>query len=43
VELLYIEQPNTVPNAITQEILEQKYELCRSKIVRELPIHDGWH
>ena len=24
----YIEQPNTVPNAITQEILEQKYELA---------------
>jgi len=24
----YIEQPNTVPNAITQEILEQKYQLA---------------
>jgi dihydroorotase len=24
----YIEQPNTVPNAVTQEILEQKYELA---------------
>ena len=24
----YIEQPNTVPNAITQEILEKKYELA---------------
>lgn len=24
----FIEQPNTIPNAITQEILEQKYELA---------------
>ena len=24
----YIEQPNTVPNAVTQEILEQKYQLA---------------
>ena len=27
----YIEQPNTVPNAVTQEILEQKYELAANK------------
>ena len=27
----YIEQPNTVPNAVTQEILEQKYELAAQK------------
>ena len=27
----YIEQPNTVPNAITQELLEQKYELAAQK------------
>ncbi len=27
----YIEQPNTVPNAITQEILEQKYVLASQK------------
>ena len=26
----FIEQPNTVPNAVTQEILEQKYELAAS-------------
>lgn len=24
----YIEQPNTVPNAVTQEILEEKYEIA---------------
>jgi dihydroorotase len=23
----FIEQPNTVPNAVTQEILEEKYQL----------------
>lgn len=27
----YIEQPNTVPNAVTQEILEQKYILASEK------------
>ncbi len=27
----YIEQPNTVPNAITQELLADKYELARQK------------
>ena len=27
----FIEQPNTVPNAVTQEILEQKYELAAQK------------
>ncbi len=27
----YIEQPNTVPNAVTQEILEQKYQLAAQK------------
>ena len=27
----YIEQPNTVPNAITQELLANKYELARQK------------
>jgi dihydroorotase len=28
---LFIEQPNTVPNAVTQEILEQKYQLAAEK------------
>lgn len=27
----YIEQPNTIPNAITQELLEQKYQLAATK------------
>jgi dihydroorotase len=27
----YIEQPNTVPNAVTQEILEQKYKIAAGK------------
>lgn len=27
----FIEQPNTVPNAVTQELLEQKYEIASSK------------
>ncbi len=27
----YIEQPNTIPNAVTQEILEQKYQLATQK------------
>jgi len=27
----YIEQPNTIPNAVTQEILEQKYQLAAQK------------
>ena len=27
----YIEQPNTVPNAVTQEILEEKYQLAAEK------------
>ncbi len=27
----YIEQPNTVPNAVTQEILAQKYEIASQK------------
>jgi dihydroorotase len=27
----YIEQPNTVPNAVTQEILEEKYKLSAEK------------
>ena len=27
----FIEQPNTVPNAITQELLEQKYQIASSK------------
>ena len=27
----FIEQPNTIPNAVTQEILEQKYELAAQK------------
>lgn len=27
----FIEQPNTVPNAVTQEILEQKYQLASEK------------
>ncbi|OYX84544.1 MAG: dihydroorotase, partial [Flavobacteriales bacterium 32-34-25] len=27
----FIEQPNTVPNAVTQEILEEKYQLAAEK------------
>lgn len=27
----FIEQPNTIPNAVTQEILAQKYEIAESK------------
>ena len=27
----YIEQPNTVPNAVTQELLEQKYQIASKK------------
>lgn len=27
----FIEQPNTVPNAVTQELLEQKYEIAAQK------------
>ena len=27
----FIEQPNTVPNAVTQEILEEKYEIASQK------------
>jgi len=27
----YIEQPNTVPNAVTQEILEEKYKIAARK------------
>jgi dihydroorotase len=27
----FIEQPNTIPNAVTQEILEEKYELASKK------------
>ena len=27
----FIEQPNTVPNAVTQELLEQKYEIAAEK------------
>lgn len=27
----FIEQPNTVPNAVTQELLEQKYEIASTK------------
>lgn len=27
----YIEQPNTVPNAVTQELLEQKYQIAATK------------
>jgi len=27
----FIEQPNTIPNAVTQEILEQKYQLAAEK------------
>lgn len=27
----FIEQPNTVPNAVTQELLEQKYEIASAK------------
>jgi dihydroorotase len=27
----YIEQPNTIPNAVTQEILEEKYQIAANK------------
>src|SRR5690554_4690017 len=27
----FIEQPNTVPNAVTQELLEQKYQIASQK------------
>lgn len=27
----YIEQPNTIPNAVTQEILEEKYQIATNK------------
>lgn len=27
----YIEQPNTIPNAVTQELLEQKYQIAANK------------
>ncbi len=27
----FIEQPNTVPNAVTQEILEEKYQIAAKK------------
>jgi dihydroorotase len=29
----YIEQPNTVPNAVTQEILEDKYQLAAESLM----------
>ena len=31
----FIEQPNTVPNAVTQELLEEKYKIASEK---SLPI-----
>jgi dihydroorotase len=31
VESLFIEQPNTVPNAVTQEILEEKYQVAAER------------
>lgn len=39
--ITFIEQPNTVPNAVTQEILEDKYQILCSKIIRELFVYDG--
>jgi dihydroorotase len=36
----FIEQPNTVPNAVTQEILEEKYQVA-AEIVCELFVYDG--
>jgi dihydroorotase len=27
----FIEQPNTVPNAVTQEILEEKYQVAAER------------
>ena len=27
----FIEQPNTVPNAVTQELLEEKYKIASEK------------
>jgi dihydroorotase-like cyclic amidohydrolase len=31
VESTFIEQPNTVPNAVTQEILEEKYQVAAER------------
>jgi dihydroorotase len=31
VESSFIEQPNTVPNAVTQEILEEKYQVAAER------------
>jgi dihydroorotase len=28
---VFIEQPNTVPNAVTQELLEEKYQMAAQK------------
>jgi dihydroorotase len=38
--ITFIEQPNTVPNAVTQEILEEKYQVA-AEIVCELFVYDG--
>lgn len=37
----FIEQPNTVPNAVTQEILEQKIPDCCTKFACQLFVYDG--
>jgi dihydroorotase len=29
--ITFIEQPNTVPNAVTQEILEEKYQVAAER------------
>ena len=32
----YMEMPNTIPNTLTQELLQNKYEIAKKKIVCEL-------
>jgi dihydroorotase len=37
----FIEQPNTVPNAVTQEILEQKYQLVADSLTQIIRLAMG--
>ena len=39
----FIEQPNTVPNAITQELLEEKYVIASQKSYAKYFFYDGWN
>ncbi len=39
----FIEQPNTVPNAVTQELLEAKVSKGGRNIVCQLFFYDGWY